>query len=471
MVKKSLLFSLLLMIISGGIIFLQWNGYEGSSKVLDDNELEQEIQIIYSEQGLAIQQTFHHLQIDKPLTLVFPIDAKNMRCETKEGKCSLNGLSALITPKDHTFTVSYMLNSSPAKSSMLLTNWFIKVKETEIKKTSIYLTDKKLRTGNWYSGIKTTGGQKKDLINYYEFQGNGGADALYWQAGPLVEVKAGENVALYMPSETKAPEQLVDSLKNLDIPKRKTIIVTNQHAAYSSDQFHILNNSQQLAELVNTIQLNDMKNKYRFKESEEWLAEIMIALELNRAFGSQKSQKMYQYLQQQLTPEEQETYKAEVLQMKGESVTAEQLDRMLSEVKGLETHFFQENHDAKSVIKPLLFTDTRSVIVNGKVMTFKAMNQKGVLLFPFQSTLRQLGFDVKALSNGQSLLVNKGADTYRFDLDQHRFILNEEDYGLYENALATYNGELYIEDSWLQKIFLVSVSEQGDQIIIDPLDL
>ncbi|OZI12365.1 hypothetical protein CEW92_07795 [Bacillaceae bacterium SAS-127] len=471
MVKKSLLFSLLLMIISGGIIFIQWNGYEGSSKEFGNNQFEQEIQMIYSEKGFAIQQTFHHLPIDKPLTLVFPIDAKNMRCETKEGKCSLNGLSAVITPKDHTFTVSYMLNAPPVKSSMLLTNWFVKVKEAAIKKTSIYLTDKKLRTGNWYSGLKTTGGQKKDLINYYEFQGNGGANALYWQSDSLVNVSVGEDFALYMPSETKAPEQLIDSLKSLDISKPKTIIVTNQHAAYSSDQFHILNNSQQLTELVNTIQLNDMKSKYRFQESEEWLAEIMLAFELNRAFGSQKSQKMYQYLQQQLTPEEQEAYKAEVLQMKGELVKAEQLDRMLSEVKGLETHFFQENRDAKSVIKPLLFADTRSVIVNGKVMTFKAMNQKGVLLFPFQSTLRQLGFDVKVLSNGQSLLVNKGADTYRFDLDQHRFILNEEDYGLYENALATYNGELYIEDMWLQKIFLVSVSEQNDQILINPLDL
>ncbi|MGM7635950.1 stalk domain-containing protein [Bacillus sp. Hm123] len=468
MVKKSLLFSLLLMIISGGIIFLQWNGYKGSSKVLDDNELEQEIQIVYSEKGFAIQQTFHHLQIDKPQTLIFPIDAKEMRCETKEGECSLNGLSALITPKDHTFTVSYTLHSPPAKSSMLLTNWFVKVKEAEIEKTSIYLTDKKLRTGNWYSGLKDTGGQKKNLINYYEFQGNGGADALYWQSSPLVKVKAGVNVALYMPSEIKAP---MDSLKNLAIPKRKTIIVTNQHPAYSSDHFHILNNSKQLAELINTIQLNDMKNKYRFKESEEWLAEVMISLELNHAFGSQKSQKMYQSLQQQLTPEEQAAYKAEILQMKDEAMTAEQLDRMLSRVKGLETHFFQENHKAKDVTKSLVFKDTRSVIVNGKVMTFKAINQKGALLFPFQPTLRQLGFDVKVLSNGRSLLVNKGADTYRFDLDHHRFIVNEEDYGLYENALVTYNGELYIEDSWLQKIFLVAVSEQNDQILIDLLDL
>ncbi|WP_338753880.1 stalk domain-containing protein [Bacillus sp. FJAT-52991] len=452
-------------------MFVQWNGYEGSSKAFNDNEVEQEIQIVHSDQGFSIQQTFSHLQIDKPLSLIFPVDAQKMRCETTEGKCSMNGLSAVITPKDHTFTVSYTLNSPPVKSSMLLTNWFVKVKETEIKETAIYLTDKKLRTGNWYSGLKNTGGQKKDWINYYEFQGNGGADALYWQSDPLVKVDVGETLALYMSPEVKASKQLVDSLKSIDMPELKTIIVTSQQQTYSSDHFYILNNSQQLMEFTDTMRLTAMKNEYRFNESEEWLAEVMVALELNRAFGSEKSQKMYQYLQQELTPEEQAAYKADVSQMKGELMTAEQLDQILSEVKGLETHFFQENNEEKSVIKPLLFTDTRSVLVNGKVTPVEAINKKGVLLFPFQLTLHQLGFDVKTLSNNRSLLVKKDADTYRFDLDEHRFILNEEDYGLYENALVTYNGELYIESTWLQKIFLVYVNEQKGQITIDPIDL
>ncbi|WP_203362207.1 stalk domain-containing protein [Bacillus sp. REN10] len=383
----------------------------------------------------------------------------------------MSGLSAVIIPKENIFTVSYTLPSPPAASSMLLQNWFVKVKGKEIKKTALYLTDKKLRTGNWYSALPNTGEQKKELIHYYEFQGKGVADVLYWQSSPLIKIQIGKNFTLYGHHSMEIPELVVDSLKSVDMSASKTIVMTDQHPAYSSDHFYIVNNHQQLIKLADTIKVTDIKNKYHFNQDEEWLAEVILALELNRPFGSQKSQKMYQYLQQQLTPEELKTYRADVLRMKQEEITVEQLDRALSKVKGLETNFFQDNKGAGKGIKSLLFTDTRSVIINGKVVTFRAVNKNGALLFPFHLTLRQLGFDVRTISDSGTLLVKKGIDTYRFDLDQHRFILNEEDYGLYEDALVAYNGELYIESTWLQKIFLVYVHEQEDQIIIDPIDL
>ncbi|HEY9576375.1 MAG TPA: stalk domain-containing protein, partial [Pseudobacillus sp.] len=232
----------------------------------------------------------------------------------------------------------------------------------------------------------------------------------------------------------------------------------------------IVKDNRQLNGLTEAFIKEEVLRDYRFKEGEEWFTYLIVSYKLGRPTGPEKLKTMYNRLNEQLTAEERNEWKQLLFRLTKEPITAEQLDRTLSTVKGLDTDFFAENKNENRLFHPLFFYEDRSILVNGNATKIQAVNQDGQLFFPFSETLQSLGYEVKKLTDGKSLLVRREYNTYRFYPDQNRFILNEEKYGLYENALQIYEGRLYLSQKWLQKIFLVTVQSERN-INVQDLEL
>jgi pantothenate kinase len=87
-------------------------------------------------------------------------------------------------------------------------------------------------------------------------------------------------------------------------------------------------------------------------------------------------------------------------------------------------------------------------------------------LFPFVETLSSLGFQVKVLSDNETLLLTKGLNSYRFFVNQNIFIYNEEDYGLLENPLTKINHTIYIDYQWLTSLFNIQIDEDENTVYL-----
>ncbi|MFK2824891.1 stalk domain-containing protein [Bacillus sp. B190/17] len=462
MLKKSLFFIVFLIAISGGILLMQWIGYEKTSKAFPNIRVNQEIQLEHHDKGLFIKHTFTGLEAEEPLSVVMPASALEASCQKKEGTCAFRGQSVNIVPKGERLSISYFIKMPAFHFAFVLSDWFIKSKEAKVGHTILHLTDEKIRKGMWFSSLGASEVKKLDLIDYYLFQGTGNPGELYWQPTPLKQLEAKEKLVVYGESKSGLDQQQLHLFQQA-LVDQAVIILTNEHPAYSSDRLIIVKNSGQFAELMEAFITKSVMQNYHFKEGEEWLGYVMIAYKLDRPVGSEKVKIMYNQLNEQLTDQEREEWENLLFGLTKGPITAEQLDDTLSAVKGLNTSFFAKNKNANKRFQPLFFYDSRSVIINGKETNLQTMVQDGQLFFPFMETTQALGYEIKEVADDKSLLVKRGYNTFRFSPGQNRFILNEEHYGLYEKALQTYDGQLYINEKWLQKVFLVSV--QNDKNI------
>ncbi|MBM7647240.1 hypothetical protein JOC78_000161 [Bacillus ectoiniformans] len=470
MIKKSLFAVFILSVISGVILFVQWLGFEKSSQAFSEMELEQLIKVEHTASGFKIVQQLTNVPKDKDLSVVVPPQALNISCENKSDQCSFRGQLGVITPGKSTVSISYTLKDQGGAAALLLSDWFIKVKEANLSYTTIELTERKLREGTWYSNADEVKNQKGKLVDFYLFERKGEAVDLYWQKEPLSRMTFNKKITVYAPKETVINSEVFSEVKGVADLDPPLVIMTKAHPSYSSATLVLVQDENQLGLLSDQFLIQYIHRAYQFTEGQKWFSQLIQAYMKNRPVGSPKAQEMYTHLQTKLSKDQHEKWKEKILHVKERVLTAEEMDQMLSSVVKLDTHFFTENKNENQLFKPLTLYDTRPVYIEEGRSEVQMVHRNGMILFPLQETLEELGFSVKAVSNERTLLIKKEYDTYRFFLDQNRFILNEDDYGIYNNALQTIDGEVYIDKNWLQKIFLTSVSEQSDRISINMLD-
>ncbi|KMY53517.1 hypothetical protein AC623_05560 [Bacillus sp. FJAT-27231] len=469
MLKKSVFFIFFLIVVCGAILLIQWIGYEKASKASREIKVDQEVHIEHSEAGLFVKHTFTGLEAEEPLSVIMPAAALQASCDKNEGTCSFRGQSVSIVPSGETMSIMYSIKMPSFQTAFVLSDWAIKIKEATVEHTIIHFTEKKIRKGMWFSSLGPPKVKKLDLIDYYLFQGKGQPGSLYWQLKPLTQLESKEKLDVYGESKNVINDQQLELLREA-LTDRTAIIFTAEYPAFVSDRLVVVKNNEQLSRLTERFVTEVVLDGYRFQEGEEWLGQLIVSYKLGRPTGSEKIKMMYNRLNEQLNERERTEWKQLLVGLIKESITAEQLDRKLSAVKGLDTNFFVSNKNENDPFQPLVFYESRQVIINGKKTEIRPVSQNGQLFFPFNETLQALGYEVKKVTDGNSLLVRREYNTYYFYPLQNRFILNDERYGLYEKALQTYNGQLYMNQKWLQKIFLVAVQSEKTINVLD-LDL
>ena len=194
----------------------------------------------------------------------------------------------------------------------------------------------------------------------------------------------------------------------------------------------------------------------------ETLASLIIKQEPENA----KSKAMAEELRNTLSAEETVDFISYFSKVR--KLDASGLDEYLSSVKGRNTKFFLQNSTGDQEVFPLLFTDPRSVIVNGKVRDdLEVVVKNDEHLFPLVPTMAALGYKTKVGTDLTVMQYSSDTSNYNFNLKNKTFILNGQSFGLLENPFQYIHGEWYLEKRWFHGIFKVKVSEKDESFILE----
>ncbi|GAE47050.1 hypothetical protein JCM21738_3992 [Mesobacillus boroniphilus JCM 21738] len=202
------------------------------------------------------------------------------------------------------------------------------------------------------------------------------------------------------------------------------------------------------------------------EEAEVWILEALTSLATKQEPENEKSRVMVQELVKTLTSKE--ISALITLLSKERHIDGNSLDESLSSIKGMSTNFFTKNSKKGSGVFPLLFTDERSVLVNGNEKEELAVVIKGdQFLFPLVPTMDALGYKTKLGPEYTTLEMSSERNTYYFNIKNKTFIHEGQTFGLLENPFQNLNGDWYLERHWLNAIFKVRVSESDEAFILE----
>ncbi|MDQ0215218.1 hypothetical protein J2S13_001618 [Oikeobacillus pervagus] len=468
MVNKALVMIIFLLLLSAGILFFQWNGYENKIKGSEMPVLQQTISIEQENHQLIINQTFQGFKEMKKVMAKSPAEAFQIQCFSKEGKCNVEGQTLELIPKGESITIQYKMNHVRSKPSLLLTDWFIRVDQAKVKATTIKLTEKAERSGEWFSSLPRVGEETLNLVDYYVFAGKGESPILYWQSEDANQVLDEPGLIVYGNDLDKIKmDHSYFSKDSYQFAQPIIIVITPLHSEYKSEYFMLLNDSSGLSHIPEKMMKDYVDKRFQFPEKEKWYSDFLVSILLNQPVGTNKAKEMYAHFVSSIPKEKIHDWKRKVRAQEGHEIDGNQLDDLLNEVMGWNTNFFEENANPTTPLKKITFFDPRPVFVNGKRQdNIQLMLEKNRLVFPFEITLKAMGFDITAIDENNQYVIKKDRNLYRFYLNKNHFMLNEEDYGLLKNPLEQINGKIYMEKIWLEEIFDATITDKKHSIEI-----
>lgn len=464
-------FSLFIILTSsiGSMLFWQWNAYSEQNDIPNKDLVEK------GQQVLTVEAKVNHLQVTqyikgltsgKEYRITVPESISEWSCiQTDGNNCdSKDENPSSFIAEDGGITIALDIPINQKQSSFLINDWMVQLPDVEITDTSIKIIDTVRREGTWITGLPLKGHSELELIDYYVFAGKEDTTSLFWHSTPLFVNNDQESVVYYLKEEKKGAVPSFESLQKISQFPNLTVIFTDQYSETNGKHLMIVPSNIQLEVLERKMIYQYFLTKATHVQLEErWIYDVLTSLWIEKESYVPKGNKLIADLKKNLTNEELTQFLMQVIDEP--NLTFQRLDDLLGNLKGKGTHFFTLNKNETTSLVPMYFVDPRKIIIKEQV-------QKGIevvyyeenKLFPFMDTMKLLGYDVKALSDQETLLLNKGNNDYRFYMNENIFIYNDEDYGLLENPLIVLNGKVYMESEWIKNLFKVSIEETEDQI-------
>ncbi|RHW39754.1 RNA polymerase II [Lysinibacillus yapensis] len=459
-------FGLLLLAISG-MLFFQFQVYSSHLETGEDKfSYTQEIEITYRNGSLDIRQHFRNLP-NQEVNISWPNLAVSTDCFL-ETKTSCDRLSddktKFLSGEARNASLSYIIPlDGKLRSKQLLKDIFVTLKNGQATYSTVHIsTDNQLK-GQWITGLPLVGNQTLSLVNYSMFSGTGGVSEIYWQRGEMNMHKVADHLSIY--SESTLNTKLSKQLESLAFLKDEHLAIVHGKNLSGQQGNRILFIDELSANGINKkISLLQVSRLYDFEESPSWVHEVVASFLTNSSIGGNKSIEMVDTLKDRFTEEQYRLWIEQLQSIKGESITAHRLDEMLSAVFGVSTNYFTMNEKTKSVY-PLLYVDDRELFVQDKKQeNVTVVLKDGNVLYSVDTILKTLGYKTSVGENGY--YVQNATQNFRFPLQYGFYVYNQQRYNTISEPITTIEGDYYIEESWLQRLFNVDIQKNEDSIAI-----
>ncbi|MGS2776729.1 stalk domain-containing protein [Robertmurraya sp. GLU-23] len=463
-------FFIILSAVISGLLLWQWDAYSKEMEQPADTELaNQKISIKTETDMLIITQKLSGLTGNKEIPFALPSEVINWKCLLEDGsECEKQQESVTSIKPDNkgNIQIQFTLPIKANEKAFLFNQWLASFSNVQVTDTKVELIDSTKRNGTWVMGIPLIGNKKLDLIDYYVFEGQLANPSLYWQAGSLLQEKVDTKLRIYSEQDGNL-DQTYTSLQQISNRPHITVVITNQLQEGNGNGMIISRPDIKPEMLEKKLLYSLLKLKFdNLPIEQSWLIDLHVSMLLNSESQISKSNQIIQELKLKLTEAELESY-LQVFLSEEIFYTPQKLDEILASVTGKPTTFFDDNKKEDMNLIPLYFLEKRSISVKGKIQKDLHIIYMGdQKLFPFVETLSSLGFQVKVLSDHETLLLTKGLNSYRFYVNQNIFIYNEEDYGLLENPLTKINQTIYINYQWLTSLFNIQIEEDENTVYL-----
>ncbi|MFF5993201.1 RNA polymerase II [Lysinibacillus sp. KU-BSD001] len=454
-------------IIVGAMLFMQYQVY--SNQDIPTNEAftySQEIEITYRAGSLDIRHHFKNLPNDS-LEIVWPALATDRNCflETEYSCARLSEDKATFEAgENRTQSVSYIIPlEGGLTSENVVKNVYASLKNGDVKFSTVHISTESSVAGQWVTGLPLIGQQSLALVNYSMFSGNGQVYDLYWQQTGLALQKKTDALSIYANTDISAEiSQAADELNRLS-DEHIAIIAGNNIEVKAHRMLFLPQLS--VPALQKEFMMAQVESQYTFVDSPLWLKHVVAMYLSGETFGTPRAQKIMEILTNQMTEEQLADWKKRLKELEGNVVSPEVLDKQLSAVLGTYTEYLSMNVDAAQTY-PFMFHDKRKVYVNS-VLTedIDVVLYEGKVLYTADPLLHSIGYTTSLGPNGY--YVNSDTRVFRFPENEHGFyVFNQRRYNTTTSPLSVVAGTYYIEESWLQRLFLINLQKDEQSVQI-----
>ncbi len=458
-------FSILALIITG-TLFFQYHAYSSDLETgIGDFHYSQEIEIVYRENSLDIRHHFKNLPNQK-VKIKWPEKATNASCFIENEKsCERlsDEVSYFAKGETKSQSVSYIIPiEGGLKNKMLLQNVFATLMNGEASYSIVSISTDSKVNGQWITGLPLVGQQQLVLVNYTMFRGNGTVKDLYWQAGKLKVQEQSPVLSIY--AQQAIPNGFLKSLENLQFLNDEHIAIIQEKSPVVAHDERLLFLPTLTAQAVEQeVILSQIKSQFKFVDSPEWLSEVVASYLLNDQIGGERTKKIITNLNEYMTDNQQQTWQETLKKLGDESISPDTLDKYLSQVLDAKTSYFTLNAQQKNGVYPLLFEDARDVYVNDVLKEdVRVIRYEGQTLYTADALLPELGYSAKEGQNGY--YVNSEHRTFRFPKEPGFYVFNQRRYSTISEPIIKITDHYYVEEAWLQRLFLVELQKKDDRI-------
>ncbi|QPC46232.1 stalk domain-containing protein [Mangrovibacillus cuniculi] len=457
--RLSLFMTALLLVTIGAFSYLQWTSYQDVNGGYAENKVVWEFSVVHDNNVLTIEQYSQDVPAGV-YTVNWPEDTLDVQCMQEEAICEWDSESketVNITDSPVLFTYVIPLSNKETEG-IILRDWSVMLEEVKTKEVTISITQRQYRDGVWIAALGTNGKVSKELITFYEYQGDFVSPLVFHPTSLQVNY-IGSDLTIWSEKEVDIPQEKDDLLLKEDIKlKPISLIVSNELELFESERLLVVSSEENLIELREKRISQWMQSKW--KDDAKWQSDIFVADVLGVDLPSSKRKNMKNELEATLTPKQYEALISSIFTAPKNSINPVALDEFVHDIVGQETNFFTVNANGDVPLVPFFTRKDKPLTYQGSELegiSVQYFRNKPVV--PFEEFLKEIGYEVTQVSQESAYILERGGNRYRFFTNQNIFILNEEDYGLLENPLLRLGDTIYIETGWLEQFFSITVEE------------
>ena len=457
-----------LSVIVGAMLFMQYQVYsEQETPTNKEFSYSQEIEITYREGSLDIRHHFKNLPNDA-LEIVWPESAVDRNCFLeKEYSCArLNdNKTKFESGENRSQSISYIIPlEGGLTSEKLMNNIYVSLKNGSVKFSTVHISTDSSVAGQWVTGLPLIDQQSLALVNYSMFSGTGQVRDLYWQESGLSLQKKMDTLSIY--ANTNVSKELSQTVNKLAEFGDEHIAVVQRNNEEVQEGYRMLFLPElTTATLQKEVLMAQVESLYTFVDSPLWLKHVVAMYVSGETFGTPRALAVVDTLMNEMTEEQLADWISRIENLKGKTVSPSILDEELSGVFDVQTEYLSMNVDAEETY-PFMFNDKRDVYVNG-VLTeeIDIILHEGKVLYTADALLHDIGYTTSLGSNGY--YVNSETRVFRFPNVEHDFyVFNQRRYNTKTSPLSIIASTYYIEELWLQRLFLVELQKDDQSIRI-----
>lgn len=465
--KFVLSFLCLFLIVTNCVLLLfQYHAY--SSGLEKDGQAflyEQEVEMKVKKDKIVIKQHFMNMPMDE-VTITWPINSVNRSCDLETSE-TCNRLTEDMTTfkkgENSKQSISYeILLEDGLKDGQLIQDFLVKLETGGVSLTSLHITDEVKRGGMWVSGLPVIGNTSLELIDYTLSLGAGDVPELYWQQEVLPIQYEDDYFTVY--ASNPLPDEITGLLGELDFTNNEHLAVLFEDNKNNIDASRIAFIQQEdITSIQQELIVKNIQAQFGISEDNQQIAEVLSSFLMETPVGSAKSIWMYETLNNYLTADQQIEFQAAL--SNNEQITSAKFDEILSDIIDLKTSFFVLNEQAGMENFPLLFEDYRTVYINE--LQHEEMNvlfKDGKVLYAATPLLTTLGYTLNDTEKG--LYVQNATRAFRFPIQEPFYVLNEKRYDALSEPFEVIGSQVYIEEAWMIRLFLVNIEKQDKRINI-----
>ena len=459
-----------LVIIIGAVLFVQYQVYSDRAQTkVDEFNYTQEIEIVYRDNSLDIRQHFKNLpkhQVDINL----PSNAVEVDCflETSSSCERLsNGHKSFKAGEEKSQSISYVIPlSQPLSKDLVLNNVFASLPLGEATYSIIHITTDSQVVGQWVTGLPIVGQQQLKLVNYVMFSGEGQVKDLYWTPNNPVVQEVTDQLTIY--SNEPVSAKFKDEMAQMNMLTDEHMAIVQSNVKSSSYRMLFLP-SITVDSVQASIAFSQIETMYKFEESTpQWVKEMIVSFLTGSIIGSEKTEQIVLEITELMTDSQLNSWKAKLTKLKDQKVTMQVLDDTLSSVLGNTTNYLVKNSEVDYVY-PFYYIDARDVFINSKDLEkMGIIYYDGRVLYKAQPLLEELGYTAYEGENGY--YVNSETRVFRFPKDHGFYVYNQRRYETSSEPIVKLQNEYYVEETWLQRLFLVDITKKDSAINIKTIE-